>query len=249
MNADKTGGTGDMNESLTKSELKQAQSAGGETSSVRLVTTLAIAGLISGMAIIGIYEATLPTITLNKARELQEAIFKVLPGVSHIQKMIYAESRLVATNETKKGESPVYGGYDTDGKFIGYAIPSEGPGFQDTIQLLVGYKASTGKIVGMEVLDSRETPGLGDKIIKDAHFRANFYDLTVMPTIIAVKKGQKSLPNEIDAITGATISSKAVVRIINQANQVWLSRLPTPGSEPALIETKTAAPEETGQGE
>ena len=40
-------------------------------SSLRLVFTLAIAGLVSGMAIIGIYESTLPTITANKARELQ----------------------------------------------------------------------------------------------------------------------------------------------------------------------------------
>ena len=50
-------------------------------SSLRLVLTLALAGLISGVAIIGIYESTLPTITANKARELREAVFKVLPAV------------------------------------------------------------------------------------------------------------------------------------------------------------------------
>ncbi|MCP4042128.1 MAG: hypothetical protein GY731_09275, partial [Gammaproteobacteria bacterium] len=53
-----------------------------EPTSILLVMTLAIAGLISGIAIIGIYEVTLPTITANKARELREAVFKVLPGVS-----------------------------------------------------------------------------------------------------------------------------------------------------------------------
>ena len=46
----------------------------GGPSSLRLVLTLAIAGLISGIAIIGIYESTLPTITANKARELREAV-------------------------------------------------------------------------------------------------------------------------------------------------------------------------------
>ncbi len=223
--------------------------AAAEVNSLRLVATLAFAGLISGMAIIGIYEATFDTIAANKARELQAAIFNVLPGVSHVQKMVYSGNTLVATNETQKDESPVYGGYDLDGQFIGYAIPSEGPGFQDTIKLLVGYIASSGKIVGMQVLDSRETPGLGDKIFKDAHFVANFDDLTVKPTIVAVKKGQKSLPNEIDAITGATISSKAVVRIINEANQVWLSRFPEPGAEPGMLETEVADQEGTGQGE
>ncbi len=65
----------------------------------------------------------------------------------------------------------------------------------------------------MEILDSRETPGLGDKIYKDAAFVANFASLSVDPEIVAVKKGNKSAPNQIDAITGATISSKAVVKI------------------------------------
>jgi electron transport complex protein RnfG len=227
----------------------QQKPATAEVNSLRLVATLALAGLISGMAIIGIYEATFDTIARNKARELQAAIFKVLPGVSRVQKMVYSGNQLIATNESKKDESPVYGGYDSAGKFIGYAIPGEGPGFQDTIQLLTGYMASTGKIVGMRVLDSRETPGLGDKIIKDAQFVANFNDLTVKPTIVAVKKGQKSLPNEIDSITGATISSKAVVRIINEANEVWLSRLPEPGNEPAMIETKPGGPDQAEQGE
>ena len=63
---------------MTTDTNKQA----GPPSSIRLVLTLAIAGLISGIAIIGIYESTLPTITANKARELREAVFKVLPGVT-----------------------------------------------------------------------------------------------------------------------------------------------------------------------
>lgn len=223
--------------------------AESEPSSLRLVATLAIAGLISGVAIIGIYEATLDTITANKARELREAVFKVLPGVELMQKFIYKGNKLIATNEQEQGELPIYGGYDSEGKFIGYAIPGEGPGFQDTIKILYGYKADTRKIVGMEVLVSRETPGLGDKIYKDASFVANFADLSVEPEIIAVKKGKKSAPNEIDAITGATISSKAIVKIINQTNQIWLSNLPEPGQEPELLEVEEESTAETGRGE
>ncbi len=58
--------------------------------------------------------------------------------------------------------------------------------------------------------------------------------LVVDTKIIMVKKGKKSAPNEVDAITGATISSKAVVKIINATNRAWQRRLPAPGSEPAL---------------
>ena len=203
-------------------------------SSGRLVATLAVAGLISGVAIIGIYEVTLPTITINKARELREAVAKVLPGVTQIQKLVYRNGELIPSAETEKDEQAVYGGYDDDDSFIGYAIPGAGPGFQDTIGLLYGYKPDLRLVTGMEVLESRETPGLGDKIYKDADFVANFKGLAIEPEIVAVKKGKKSKPNEVDAITGATISSKAVVRIINETHTVWSERLPRPGSEPLI---------------
>jgi electron transport complex protein RnfG len=76
----------------------------------------------------------------------------------------------------------------------------------------------------MEVLESRETPGLGDKIIKDDTFLANFRDLAVDPEVVVVKAG-RSRDNEVDAISGATISSKAVVRIINESNARWIDRV------------------------
>ena len=89
-------------------------------SSLRLIMTLAVAGLLSGIAIIGIYESTLPTITANKARELREAVFKVLPGVSKMQALVYREGELVAVASPGKDEPVIYGGRDEQGEFIGY---------------------------------------------------------------------------------------------------------------------------------
>jgi electron transport complex protein RnfG len=209
-----------------------ARKQAAQPSSLRLVMTLAIAGLISGVAIIGIYETTLPTITANKARELREAVFKVLPGVSRMQALVYRDGRILAVSEPQKDEPVVYGGYDEQGDFVGYAMPGAGPGFQDTIALLYGYLPHDKKVVGMEILESRETPGLGDKIYKDADFVAEFSDLSVEPEIVAVKKGTGTLDNHVDAITGATISAKAVVRIINETHVAWTEQLPAPGTEP-----------------
>jgi electron transport complex protein RnfG len=214
-------------------------------SSLRLVMTLALAGLVSGVAIIGIYEATLPTITANKARELREAVFKVLPGVSRMQALVYRDGRIMAVPEPDKGEPVVYGGYDEQGDFVGYAMPGAGPGFQDTIALLYGYLPREKQIVGMEILESRETPGLGDKIYKDAAFVAEFSALAVEPAVVAVKKGTGTQPNQVDAITGATISSKAVVRIINETHAAWAEQLPAPGTEPPLA----GGPEDSGTGQ
>jgi electron transport complex protein RnfG len=202
-------------------------------SSLRLVMTLAIAGLVSGVAIIGIYESTLPTITANKARELREAVFKVLPDdVSRMQPLVYRDGTFMTVAEPEKDEPVVYGGYDDQGDFVGYAMPGAGPGFQDTIGLLYGYLPGEKKVVGMEILESRETPGLGDKIYKDADFVAEFSDLSVEPEIVSMKKGTTTQPNHVDAITGATISSKAVVRIINETHESWAEQLPAPGTEP-----------------
>ena len=214
-------------------------------SSLRLVMTLAIAGLVSGIAIIGIYESTLSTITANKARELREAVFKVLPGVSRMQALVYRDGRIVVVPEPEKDEPVVYGGYDDQGDFVGYAMPGAGPGFQDTIALLYGYLPRDKQVVGMEILESRETPGLGDKIYKDADFVAEFSALSVEPEIVAVKKGTATLDNHVDAITGATISAKAVVRIINETHVAWAEQLPAPGAEPPLA--GDAADSETGQ--
>ena len=216
-----------------------------QPSALRLVLTLAVAGLISGIAIIGIYESTLPTITANKARELREAVFKVLPGVTRMQALVSRDGDLVAVSAPDKDEPVVYGGYDDTGNFIGYAMPGAGPGFQDTIALLYGYKPGEGLVVGMEILESRETPGLGDKIFKDEEFVAEFDALSVRPEIVTVKKGAGTAPNEVDSITGATISSKAVVRIINETHAAWAERLPPPGEEPAIVEPETGG---TGAG-
>ena len=64
-----------------------------------------------------------------------------------------------------------------------------------------------------------------DKIIFDDHFKANFDALAVEPTIEPVKKGKKTSPNHVDCITGATISSEAVVKILNKGNEQWLELL------------------------
>jgi len=199
-----------------------------EPSLIKLILTLSIAGLLSGVAIVGIYEITLPTITAYKAKMLREAVFKVLPGVREIQKLRYHEGRLEASTSEENDEQTIYAGYDKEGnedRLIGYAITAEGAGFQDNIRILYGYLPDKRLIVGMAVLESRETPGLGDKIYKDADFQENFKQLAVEPTISLVKKGSKSAQNQVDAISGATISSKAIVKILNKANEKWVARL------------------------
>ncbi len=72
-----------------------------EPSPQKLALSVAFAGLISGLVIISIFEATLPTITANKAAELKAAVFKVLPGVASMKKLQYSDGGL--SERTQEG--------------------------------------------------------------------------------------------------------------------------------------------------
>jgi electron transport complex protein RnfG len=197
-----------------------------DPSSGKLIATLGIFGFISGLLLVEAYLFSLPMIEANKAKALEEAIYKVLPGCKSFETLILKNGQLEVVKEVKAaagGKPPktIYAGHDEAGKFVGFAIPSDEPGFQDIIAGIFGYLPDKKTIVGFEVLDSKETPGLGDKIIKDQAFTVQFKSLSVEPHIVSVKKGEKKNPNEVEAITGATISSKTVVRLLNKGVGEW----------------------------
>jgi electron transport complex protein RnfG len=200
-----------------------------EPSSIKLVLSLGIAGLLSGIILVGTFIYTDPIIRANKEAAMKEAIFKVLPNCTDYTPLILENGKLAEKNEEKdankkednKDELLVYAGYNENNELIGFAIPGSEPGFQDIIGALFGYDGIGRIIIGFEVLESKETPGLGDKIFKDDEFQTNFTELAVGPEIISVKKGQKQNPNEVESITGATISSKAVVRLLNKTMAIW----------------------------
>ena len=99
-------------------------------------------------------------------------------------------------------------------KQVGWVIPAGGQGFADRIEVLVGLDKELARITGLYVLDQKETPGLGNKII-DESWRAQFVGKPTAPPLVVVKSGA-SKPNDIDAVTGATISSEAVCDIVNR---------------------------------
>lgn len=104
-----------------------------------------------------------------------------------------------------------------DGSVRGWAVMSESVGFADRIRVLVGLSADRSQIVGVTVLDSRETPGLGERV-REATFLQRFVGQTTGAELRVVKPGQ-SAAHSVDAISGATITSKAVTRSVNAATR------------------------------
>ncbi len=198
-----------------------------EPSSFKLVAALGIAGFLSGIILVGTFIYTNPFIIANKEAAIQRAIFKVLPNCNSYTVLKLEEGKLIENiaddnkEESDKEELLIYAGYNDNMELIGFAIPGSEPGFQDIIATMFGYDDTKKVIIGFEVLESKETPGLGDKIFKDADFQTNFTSLAIEPEIVAVKKGKKQKANEVEAITGATISSKAIVRLLNKTMAIW----------------------------
>jgi len=185
----------------------------------RLVATLGVAGALAGFLIVFVYVATLPAITAYKAEMLRAAISNVLGAPHHFDTLYVVDGALV--DELVDGQEPnnydqIYPGYSEDGTQIGIAIQAAEFGFQDVVRVIFGYDEESKTILGMLVLEHKETPGLGDKIVKDLEFVGQF--INGATPLVGVKIGQgRGGQDEIDMITGATISSRAIIRIINNA--------------------------------
>jgi electron transport complex protein RnfG len=209
---------------MSEQKLPMAHAHGGggsepsgqaEASSFRLIATLAVAGALAGMAIVTAYMKTKPAIDANAAAELASAVTEVLGGATSFKTVyILADGTVTAEPSDTAGLDKVFVGYDDDGQPRGVAIQAAEPGFQDVIDLIFGYDPSTQNVIGMKVLQSLETPGLGARITNDSTFISQFNDAST--PLIGVKEGQgKGNSDEVVMITGSTISSRAVIRIID----------------------------------
>lgn len=198
-------------------------------SSLKMLQAMVSIGLICALIIVLTFLGTQPRIAQLKAEALEKAIFKVIPGmVAKKTFQIDPNGYITEVTDEVKGAPLLYAGYDHKGKLVGVAVEASGIGFASVLRVLYGYDPDKQAIIGFFVLESKETPGLGDKIEKDADFLANFSALDVSltddrsalkNTITTVKSGYKKNPWEVDGITGATISARAVGNILATSTQ------------------------------
>ncbi len=202
--------------------------------SFRLIRTLVAVAVLSGFLIVFVVQATLPRITENKRRAVERAVFGVLPGATtRVAFRVESDGLVRLKNEDVPGQK-AYAGFNAAGELVGVALEAAGQGYQDVIRILYGYAPDREFITGMTVLESKETPGLGDKISKSPDFLANFEALEVrlnpegtalLHPIKTVKHGTKSEAWQIDGISGATISSRAIGEMLNESAQTLIPYL------------------------
>jgi electron transport complex protein RnfG len=191
----------------------------------QMFAVLVTVGVLSSLLLSASYNLTKPRIEQHKLEELQKAIFVVLPDAKTYEDM---------STETLR----VYKGLNEQKKLVGYAFIAEGSGFQGNIKMMVGITPDLATLFGMRVLEQVETPGLGGDIAADRklasgkNFQEQFSGLKLavpkikladsttsasFSFISYIKNVAPQQPGEVEAITGATISSKSVVKILNQS--------------------------------
>lgn len=132
-----------------------------------------------------------------------------------------------------------------DETILGYAFPVGGPGFWGPIDGMVAIDPQASQILGIAFYKHSETPGLGARINED-WFTEQFSGLPLFP-ISGAKKifylkagGTSKEPNQLDAITGATGTSRAIEAFLNKELDVFLKQLWKPLKEKALNDAKTS---------
>ena len=204
-----------------------------ETSALSMIATLGGIAMLSGFLVVLVFQITKPMIEENQRQAIAKAISKVIPGAIAHRQFLIADNGVVPAAKDAKG-TIVYAGYDAKGTLLGVAAKAGAQGYADIIHLLYGYDYTCECIRGIKVLKTAETPGLGDKIITDAAFVKNFEALdaklnasgdALENAIVTVKHGAKRHEWEIDAISGATISSRAVGKALNNSARSLLPKL------------------------
>jgi len=177
--------------------------------------------LIFGISLAAVQAALGPVIIENKLNETKEKVPELLLGSEAAEKMAAANQAFKITPRSiaveKNGIKKFYSVFEArfeNGRLGGWVTKVDGQGYADKIELLLGLDPSLETITGLFILDQKETPGLGNKII-ETKWRGQFAGKSTRDHLKVVKGGAK-VANEIDAVTGATISSDSVVTIINK---------------------------------
>lgn len=179
-----------------------------ESSLKNMVVVLFTITLISSAAVGGVYMITKEPIEQAKVAAVKDALNQVLP-----------EYEATTSQTIEVNSLPIVAHTATVAdKAVGYAVESISKnGFGGTVRLMVGFDTA-GKIININVLEQKETPGLGTKMTDEGNvLLASFRDKNASEINMTVKKDG----GDVDALTAATISSRAYTEAVAVAYEAF----------------------------
>ena len=187
-------------------------------------------------AVAGMSRATRERVRLNRELAEKRVVMKVLgieaPEDATLRELLNLyEERVKDAGivlEIAGERSPILAGYDEEGVLVGYAFKIGGRGFWDRIEGYLAVAPDLGKILGISFHRQNETPGLGAEIAKE--WFENQFEGKEIPheaetdaaLIRLLPPGSELGPHDVDAVTGATGTSRAVERFMNEYLRLFL---------------------------
>jgi len=195
---------------------------------LKLSVTLTAICLVAASALAVSYRLTKPTIDERARADKLVALRVVLPAAAKF-------------SDRKSGpEIDYYEGRDGSGNLVGYAFSGEAKGYSSNISVMVGVDPE-GTITGIKILDQKETPGLGTQAVdvpasrtfwqalfgrgeKSPPGRPPFQEQFAGKTVARLRVVRGKTDTEIEALTGATITSRAVTDAVKTSLQSFLKQ-------------------------
>ena len=179
-----------------------------------------VLALIFGAALAAVQVNLSGVIAANKLNETLERVPELVFGPEATAKMTIPNASVEITPGTVTIKKDLKTSYynlfrvTLENKLAGWVVKAGGQGYADKIELIIGLDPSADTITGLFVLQQKETPGLGNKITFPRWRNQFIRKKTNTPLVVTKSKSQT--PNAIDAVTGATISSRSVTEIVNR---------------------------------
>jgi len=181
-----------------------------------MVVFVLVLGSVLSTALVSVDKYTAPLIEKNKTRKLHLSILKALDVTFSEDKVDEAFEENVVTK--KQAETNFY--IAKAGGDIAFEV--KGSGLWGPIHGVIALKSNLESIKGITLIHQEETPGLGGRI-GESDFLDKFKSKMVSPPLIIQSPGKATEKNEVDGITGATLSCKAFEQILNSEIEKYVS--------------------------
>lgn len=178
---------------------------------LRILIFVVVMGTVSGALLVGINAFTTPLIVKNEELKIKSSVLDVLQlpyDKSNVLDIFAHQIKVLEIDKRKFYSSP-------DGSIT---FEFYGPGLWGPISGIASINADLKTIKTIKILHQEETPGLGARIAEQ-DFLKQFVDKEFLPKLLFMPEGKAKDKNEVDAITGATGSSKALEKLLNETLQ------------------------------
>ena|SRR5690554_4095747 len=186
---------------------------------IKLGVVLLLVTAIAGGILAGVNSVTGPVIAEREKMESLSAILELFPDAN--DSVEYDEAQVAEVAASNPGITEITQVL-SDGEVLGYAITVVSGGYAGDIRTLVGVD-SEGVLSGIKVLVMSETAGLGSKIVDDPAFAESFQGKGAGGSVTPAGAGAGD--DEVMMLSGATVSTNAVVKGVNEALDAFASNL------------------------